>query len=159
MPEPAERARDIARRARALADAFWPTRKLSWPASAGSLRTVATLSTASRARSAGTRGIRVASSRARMKARMKARLPVPDIPVPPEAIRLAMAARADALMDRPDPTALSDETLTRLMLEAAAPLIAAAGRERIAALLHAIDDWDEIRALTAALAAGKDGRA
>lgn len=30
-------------------------------------------------------------------------------------------------------------------------------RERVGALLHATDDWDEIRALTAALAAGKDG--
>jgi hypothetical protein len=47
---------------------------------------------------------------------------LPD--VPPEAVRLALAARAHALADRPDPMALSDETLTRLMLEAAAPALA-----------------------------------
>jgi hypothetical protein len=47
---------------------------------------------------------------------------VPDIPA--EAVRAAMARRADLLADRPDPTVLSDETLTRLMLEAAAPLLA-----------------------------------
>jgi len=56
---------------------------------------------------------------------------MPDAAVTPEAVRLAMLARADALLDRPDPVALSDERLTRLMLEAAAPLIAAAERERL----------------------------
>jgi hypothetical protein len=49
-----------------------------------------------------------------------------DVPaIPPEAVRLALAARRDALIDRPDPTVLSDETLTRIMLEAAAPFLAA----------------------------------
>jgi len=56
---------------------------------------------------------------------------VPEIP--PEAVRLALAARAHALIDRPDPMVLSDEALTREMLEAAAPLIAAAERSRIIA--------------------------
>jgi hypothetical protein len=37
-----------------------------------------------------------------------------------------MACRADLLSDRPDPMVLSDETLTRKMLEAAAPLLAEA---------------------------------
>jgi hypothetical protein len=44
--------------------------------------------------------------------------------IPPEAVRAAMERRADLLSDRPDPTVLSDETLTRKMLEAAAPLLA-----------------------------------
>jgi hypothetical protein len=54
---------------------------------------------------------------------------VPDIPA--EAVRLAVAARANALHDRPDPMVLSDETLTRMMLEAASPAMAgaAAGME------------------------------
>ena len=45
-------------------------------------------------------------------------------PMPAEAVRAAMVRRADLLADRPDTTALSDETLTRLMLEAAAPILA-----------------------------------
>src|SRR6185437_180953 len=44
--------------------------------------------------------------------------------VPDAAVQAAMARRADLLSDRPDPTALSDWTLTRLMLEAAAPILA-----------------------------------
>lgn len=56
---------------------------------------------------------------------------MPD--VPPEAVRLAVAARAHALIDRPDPTVLSDETLTRMMLEAAAPALA----EHVAAAILA----------------------
>jgi hypothetical protein len=44
--------------------------------------------------------------------------------IPPEAVRAAMARRADLLADRPDPMVLSDETLTGKMLEAAAPLLA-----------------------------------
>ena len=43
--------------------------------------------------------------------------------VPDEAVQAALARRADLLSDRPDPTALSEETLTRLMLEAAAPIL------------------------------------
>ena len=49
-------------------------------------------------------------------------------PIPPEAIAVAMASRAHDLADDPDPMVLSDETLTRRMLEAAAPHIAAAER-------------------------------
>ncbi len=44
-----------------------------------------------------------------------------------------MARRADLLSDRPDPMALSEETLVRLMLEAAAPLLAEAVAEKILA--------------------------
>jgi hypothetical protein len=40
------------------------------------------------------------------------------------------------LADRPDPTALSEETLTRLMLEAAAPILAEATAERIIAHMN-----------------------
>lgn len=47
---------------------------------------------------------------------------MPD--VPDEAVRAALAARADLLSDRPYPMVLSEETLTRLMLEAAAPAMA-----------------------------------
>lgn len=46
--------------------------------------------------------------------------------VPDEAVRAALARRADLLSDRPDPMVLSEETLTRLMLEAAAPILAEA---------------------------------
>lgn len=56
---------------------------------------------------------------------------MPDIPG--EAVRLALAARAHALVDRPDPMVLSDETLTRIMLEAAAPALAEAVALRILA--------------------------
>ena len=45
--------------------------------------------------------------------------------IPPEAVEAALVARADALIDRPDPTALSEERLTGQMLEAAAPFLAA----------------------------------
>jgi hypothetical protein len=55
--------------------------------------------------------------------------------IPPEAVRLALAARADLLADRPDPMVLSEETLTRLMLEAAAPALAEAVAQKI--LAHA----------------------
>lgn len=41
--------------------------------------------------------------------------------IPGEAVRAARAAYANALYDRPDPTVLSDETLMRIVLEAAAP--------------------------------------
>lgn len=63
----------------------------------------------------------------------------PVIFIPPEAVRLAMAARADALRDRPDLMVLSDERLTGLMLAAAAPLIAAAERERLRQLAARVD--------------------
>jgi hypothetical protein len=53
--------------------------------------------------------------------------------VPAEAVRLAMTARSHALIDRPDPMVLSDETLTRMMLEAAAPILAEAVAKRILA--------------------------
>lgn len=46
--------------------------------------------------------------------------------VPDEAVQAALARRADLLSDRPDPTALSEERLVRLMLEAAAPILAEA---------------------------------
>lgn len=46
-------------------------------------------------------------------------------PVPPEAVRLALASRSRDLMDRPDQMVLSDERLTERMLEAAWPAIAA----------------------------------
>jgi len=55
-------------------------------------------------------------------------------PVPEEAVRLAVAARARGLIDRPDPAVLSDEQLTREMLQAAAPVLAAAERARILGL-------------------------
>lgn len=44
--------------------------------------------------------------------------------IPDEAVRAALARRADLLSDRPDPMVLSEERLTRLMLEAAAPILA-----------------------------------
>ena len=44
--------------------------------------------------------------------------------IPAEAVQAAMAVRAGLLADRPDPMVLSDETLTRKMLEAAAPILA-----------------------------------
>jgi hypothetical protein len=56
---------------------------------------------------------------------------LPDIPA--EAVRAALAARSRALIDRPDPMVLSDETLTRMMLEAAAPVLAAAVAAKILA--------------------------
>jgi hypothetical protein len=62
---------------------------------------------------------------------------MPDVPA--EAVRAAMARRADLLSDRPDPTALSDETLTRLMLEAAAPILAQHVAARILAHMEACD--------------------
>ena len=43
--------------------------------------------------------------------------------IPDEAVRLAMAARDHALLDRPDPMVLSDEALTRQMLAAALPAL------------------------------------
>jgi hypothetical protein len=46
--------------------------------------------------------------------------------VPDEAVQAALARRADLLSDRPDPMVLSEETLTRRMLEAAAPILAEA---------------------------------
>lgn len=49
---------------------------------------------------------------------------MPDIP--DEAVKAALARRSDLLADLPDPAALSEETLTRLMLEAAAPILAEA---------------------------------
>lgn len=55
--------------------------------------------------------------------------------IPDEAVRAAMARRADLLADNPDQMVLSDKTLTRLMLEAAAPFIAAEESARIRALL------------------------
>ena len=55
--------------------------------------------------------------------------------VPPEAVRLALVARSHALIDRPDPTALSEERLTEMMLEAALPAI----RAEFAARLEARD--------------------
>lgn len=53
--------------------------------------------------------------------------------IPDEAVMAAMVRRADLLADRPDPTVLSDETLTRLMLEAAAPVLAEAVAQKILA--------------------------
>ena len=44
--------------------------------------------------------------------------------IPDEAVKAAMARRSYLLEDRPDPMVLSDERLTRQMLEAAAPLLA-----------------------------------
>ena len=44
--------------------------------------------------------------------------------IPKAAVDAALARRADLLSDRPDPMVLSEETLTRLMLEAAAPILA-----------------------------------
>ena len=55
--------------------------------------------------------------------------------IPDEAVQAAMARRADLPADRPDPAVLSDETLTRKMLEAAMPFLAAEERARIRALL------------------------
>jgi len=49
---------------------------------------------------------------------------VPDIP--DGAITLAMAARAHALADLPDPMVLSERELARIMLEAAKPAMACA---------------------------------
>lgn len=43
-----------------------------------------------------------------------------------EAVQAALARRSDLLADRPDPMVLSEERLTRLMLEAAAPILAEA---------------------------------
>ena len=60
-------------------------------------------------------------------------------PIPAAAVAAAMASRAHDLADDPDPMVLSDETLTRRMLEAAAPHIAAGDRARILALL---DSWE-----------------
>jgi hypothetical protein len=57
--------------------------------------------------------------------------------VPEEAVRLALAARADALIDGPDPMVLSDEALIRLMLEAAQPSIVAASSGFSPAVHHA----------------------
>lgn len=48
------------------------------------------------------------------------------LPIPDEAVKAALAKRAYLLADRPDPMVLSNETLTRKMLEAAAPAIAKA---------------------------------
>ena len=50
--------------------------------------------------------------------------------IPDKAVRLAHAAYSHALYDRPDPTVLPDETLMRIVLEAAAPAMAehAAGK-------------------------------
>ena len=59
---------------------------------------------------------------------------MPDMPA--EAVRLALAARADLLADRPDPMVLSEETLTRLMLQAALPALERDIRARIAASLR-----------------------
>lgn len=50
-----------------------------------------------------------------------------------EAVQLALAARSHALVDRPDPMVLSEERLTQMMLEAAAPAI----REQFARNLEA----------------------
>lgn len=44
--------------------------------------------------------------------------------VPDAAVQAALARRADLLSDRPDPMVLSEERLTRLMLEAAADILA-----------------------------------
>lgn len=44
--------------------------------------------------------------------------------VPAAAVDAALAARAHALADRPEPTVLSDRRLTEMMLEAAAPVFA-----------------------------------
>ena len=60
-------------------------------------------------------------------------------PIPPEATAAAMASRAHDLADDPDPMVLSDETLTRRELEAAASHIIAVERARIVALL---DAWE-----------------
>lgn len=51
---------------------------------------------------------------------------MPD--VPQEAVNAAVCAYRHALMDRPTPTALSDEQLMREVLEAAAPVLAGAAR-------------------------------
>lgn len=56
---------------------------------------------------------------------------MPD--VPGEAVRLALIAYARALYDRPDPMVLSDESLMRIVLEAAAPAMA----EHVAAKITA----------------------
>lgn len=55
--------------------------------------------------------------------------------VPEAAVQAALARRSDLLSDRPDPMVLSEETLTRLMLEAAAPILA--GQIASAILRHA----------------------
>lgn len=55
--------------------------------------------------------------------------------VPDEAVQAALARRADLLSDRPDPMVLSEERLTRLMLEAAAPILAETVAQKI--LAHA----------------------
>jgi hypothetical protein len=60
--------------------------------------------------------------------------------VPDEAVRLAVAARADLLADHPSPMVLSEETLTRLMLEAAMPALERDIRARIAASLRRAAD-------------------
>jgi hypothetical protein len=60
---------------------------------------------------------------------------MPDIPQ--AAIDAARAAYANALYDRPDPTVLSDETLMRIILEAAAPAMAEHAAGRILAHLEA----------------------
>lgn len=57
--------------------------------------------------------------------------------IPDEAVRLALAARRHALIDRPDPMVLSDETLTRVMLEAAAPVLAEEIARKILAHMEA----------------------
>lgn len=57
--------------------------------------------------------------------------------VPDSAVQAAMARRADLLSDRPDPMVLSEETLTRLMLEAAAPILAEAVAQKITAHMEA----------------------
>lgn len=62
---------------------------------------------------------------------------MPDVPA--AAVAAALAKRADLLADRPDPMVLSEETLTRLMLEAAAPEMAAAVARKITA--HMDDRW------------------
>jgi hypothetical protein len=86
---------------------------------------------------------------------------MPDVPA--EAVRAAMARRADLLSDRPDPTALSDETLTRLMLEAAAPILAGHVAARILAHAerqhprdknHVPTAWDRHFSIAARVAAG-----
>jgi hypothetical protein len=86
--------------------------------------------------------------------------------IPDEAVRAAMACRADLLADRPDPMVLSDETLTRKMLEAAAPLLAEEApkvRERARYWSEAVtplrDLAEEIGLLLTSEPSGRDSQA
>ena len=82
---------------------------------------------------------------------------MPEIPA--EAVKAAMARRADLLSDRPDPMVLSDETLTRLMLEAAAPILAEAVAQKILVHMESRGPRKPRGALEPAIDVGRDYRA